>query len=276
MYIQATNLSFAYREGSENVINNLSLQIEKGSFTVILGRNGSGKSTLAKLLCGMLMPSSGSVTVDGLSTSDEENGFEIRKRCGMVFQNPDNQLVSGVVDEDVAFAPENLGFPREKILSTVEECLKTVDMLEYRHHATHKLSGGQKQRIAIAGILAMDPMCIVFDEATAMLDPTGRREICAAMRRLNREKGITVIAITHYMDEAAAADRIVVLEKGSIYMDGTPRQIFSQVDKMNLARLSVPQVTQLIHLLNAEGEHFDNGIITEAEAADALERRIRR
>ena len=206
MFIEAKGVGFSYSPEDEKVLNGIDINIEKGSYTAILGHNGCGKSTLAKLLCGILLPTEGKVCVDGLDTVDEENSFEIRKKCGMVFQNPDNQLVASVVEEDVAFAPENLGLPREEIRRRVDKALETVGMTDYAKHATYKLSGGQKQRIAIAGILAMSPECIIFDEATAMLDPTGRKDLVSAMKRLNREIGITVVTITHYMNEAVEAD----------------------------------------------------------------------
>ena len=205
-FIEAKGLEFAYSPEEEKVINSIDLNIERGSYVAILGHNGCGKSTLAKLLCGILLPTSGSVLVDGMDTNDDDLAFEIRKKCGMVFQNPDNPLVASIVEEDIAFAPENLGLPREEIRARVDAALKTVGLEEYAEHATYKLSGGQKQRIAIAGILAMSPECIVFDEATAMLDPNGRKDIVAAMKRLNNEHGMTVITITHYSNEAIDAD----------------------------------------------------------------------
>ena len=198
----------------------------RGKFITFEGCDGCGKSTLAKLLCGILEPTEGQILVDGMDTANEDSSFDIRKRCGMVFQNPDNQLVASIVEEDVAFAPENLGLPREEIRKRVDDALSTVDMTEYAKHSTHKLSGGQKQRIAIAGILAMSPECIVFDEATAMLDPSGRKEIVAAMKRLNREIGITVVTITHYMNEAVEADRIIVMKNGTIFAEGTPEELY--------------------------------------------------
>ncbi len=270
-FIQIDNLSFRYRADETPVLENLSLSFEKGSYTAILGHNGSGKSTLAKLICGILTPTVGSITVAGMNTSDEEALPKLRETCGMIFQNPDNQLVAGIVEEDVAFAPENLGCPREEIRRRVDEALETVSMTEYARHGTTKLSGGQKQRIAIAGVLAMQPDCILFDEATAMLDPTGRREIAAAMKKLNREKNITVITITHYMAEAIEADRVVVLDHGRLLMDGTPREVFSHVKELQAAALSVPQVTELMHLLSEDGYPFPNGILHTMEAADALE-----
>lgn len=274
-FIEAKNVYFKYRENEAEVIRNISLSIEKGSYTAILGHNGSGKSTLAKLLCGILQPTSGTVTVGGLDTRNEENSYKIRETCGMVFQNPDNQIVASVVEEDVAFAPENLGVDPAEIRRIVDNCLKTVGMEEYARHSTYKLSGGQKQRIAIAGVLAMNPKCIIFDEATAMLDPTGRKDITAAMKKLNREKGITVVTITHYMNEAVEADRVIVLNKGEIFLDGTPKEIFSEVEKLKSVSLSVPQVTELLYLLNKDGYAFPKGILHTMEAAEVIEHKVR-
>ncbi len=274
-FIETRGLKFAYSPEEPYVLNGIDIKIEKGSYTAILGHNGCGKSTLAKLLCGILLPNEGQVLVDGMDTADEENSFEIRKKCGMVFQNPDNQLVASVVEEDVAFAPENLGFSREEIRKRVDMALETVDMTEYAQHSTYKLSGGQKQRIAIAGILAMTPECIVFDEATAMLDPTGRKEIVAAMKRLNREMGITVVTITHYMNETVEADRIIVMNQGQVIADGTPTEIFTQVEKMKEVSLAVPQVTELMYLLEQDGHKLPRGILHAMDAADELERFLR-
>lgn len=270
-FIEARGVEFSYSPDEEKVINGIDLKIEKGSYVAILGHNGCGKSTLAKLLCGIIMPSEGQILVDGLDTADEEKAFDIRKKCGMVFQNPDNQLVASIVEEDVAFAPENLGLPREEIRRRVDLALQTVDMTSYAKHATYKLSGGQKQRIAIAGILAMSPECIIFDEATAMLDPTGRKEIVAAMKKLNREIGITVVTITHYMNEAVEADRIIVMNKGEIIADGAPSEIFSQVEKLKAVSLAVPQVTELMYLLEQDGHKLPRGVLHAMDAADALE-----
>ena len=269
-FIEARGVEFAYSPEDPLVINGIDLKIEKGSYVAILGHNGCGKSTLAKLLCGILLPTEGQILVDGMDVSDSEHAFDIRKKCGMVFQNPDNQLVASVVEEDIAFAPENLGLPREEIRRRVDMALETVDMTDYARHATYKLSGGQKQRIAIAGILAMQPECIVFDEATAMLDPTGRKEIAAAMKRLNKEMGITVVTITHYMNEAIEADRIIVMNQGEIIADGTPEEIFSQVDKLKALRLDVPQVTLLAHELQKRGVDLPDGILTIQELVEAL------
>lgn len=269
-FIEARGVEFAYSPEDEKVIKGIDLKIEKGSYVAILGHNGCGKSTLAKLLCGILAPNGGQILVDGMDTADEELSFDIRKKCGMVFQNPDNQLVASVVEEDVAFAPENLGLPREEIRARVDKALETVDMTAYAKHAAHKLSGGQKQRIAIAGILAMSPECIVFDEATAMLDPSGRKEIVAAMKKLNAEIGITVVTITHYMNEAVEADRIIVMNRGEIIADGTPKEIFSEVEKLNSVALSVPQVTELMYLLEKDGHDLPRGVLHAMEAADVI------
>ncbi len=276
MFITAKDLGFGYDQTSKKVIDGLDLEIEKGTFTAIIGHNGSGKSTLAKLLCGILTPTSGKVTVGGFDTSDTEHAHDIRRMCGMVFQNPDNQIVAGIVEEDVAFAPENLGLPSQEIRRRVDEALKTVGMTEYAHHPAHKLSGGQKQRIAIAGMLAMQPECIVFDEATAMLDPVGRREINAVMRDICRQKGITVITITHYMNEAADADRVIVLDRGRLMLDGAPREVFSQVEALKKTGLSVPQVTELMYMLELEGIDAPHGILHAMEAADFIERNIKK
>ena len=273
VFISAQGLEFAYSPESAPVIKGLDIEIEKGSYTAVLGHNGCGKSTLAKLLCGLLVPTGGSVFVDGIYTSNEERIFEVRRKCGMVFQNPDNQLVNSIVEDDVAFAPENLGVPRKEIRRRVDEALATVDMSEYAHHSANKLSGGQKQRVAIAGVLAMGPECMIFDEATAMLDPTGRREIIAAMKRLNREMGLTVIAITHYMSEAVEADRIIVMNGGKIAADGTPAEIFSQVEMLKEISLSVPQVTELLYELELDGLDMPRGILHTMEAADEIEKR---
>lgn len=275
-YIEVKNLCFSYdeEEGGVRIFDNLSLSFEKGTYNAILGRNGSGKSTLAKLLCGILQPQSGSITVGGYSTADEEELYKLRRSCGMIFQNPDNQIVASVVEEDVAFAPENLGIEPKEIRRRVDEALKAVGMSEYAKHATYKLSGGQKQRVAIAGVLAMMPDCIIFDEATAMLDPIGRRDIIAAMHRLNKERGITVINITHYMNEAAEADRIVVLDKGGVLMDGTPVQVFSQGESLRSANLATPQITELCDMLTQAGIEMPKGILHTMEAASAIENYI--
>lgn len=264
-FIQTEKLTYNYEGSLIPAVKGVTLSFEKGSYTAIIGHNGSGKSTLAKLLCGIFAPTGGKVFVDGMDTADEKKQDGIREKCGMVFQNPDNQIVSSVVEEDVAFAPENLGVEPTEIRKRVDEALAAVGMTEYANHSTYKLSGGQKQRVAIAGILAMDPECIIFDEATAMLDPAGRREISAAMNELNK-RGITVITVTHHMNEAAMADRIVVMNKGEVAMDGTPREIFARVDELRALSLSVPQVTELLYDLGLpEALHA-------SEAADIIQK----
>ena len=254
--IKTENLRFTYAEAGEVnplVLDGVSLNIETGTFVAVLGHNGSGKSTLAKHLNAILLPSGGKVYVDGIDTMDEERLLDIRRTVGMVFQNPDNQIVANVVEEDVAFAPENLGVPPEEIRRRVDDALKTVGMYEYREHAPHKLSGGQKQRVAIAGIIAMETKCIVLDEPTAMLDPRGRTEVMETIQRLNREKGITIVLITHYMDEAVQAGRVVVMDEGNILRDGTPREVFADVEFLKRHDLDVPQATELSYRLAAAG-----------------------
>lgn len=277
--ISCENVSFGYDSGESDeqnkAVKNVSLSIERGSFVAILGRNGSGKSTLAKLMNGILTPASGTVTVDGLETSKEENLLPIRRRVGMVFQNPDNQLVSNLVEEDVAFGPENLGIPSQEIRQRVDDALEAVGMAQFAKHSPHKLSGGQKQRIAIAGILAMKPECILFDESTAMLDPYGRKEIMDTILKLNREENITAVLITHHMDEAVQADRVIVMENGSVAKDGKPEEIFSDVPFLHGTGLDAPQVTELIHLLSedpvlAERFEFPKGILTVEDAAEFI------
>ena len=252
------------------VFDGLDFTVEQGSFVAVLGRNGCGKSTLAKHLNAILLPSGGRVLVYGMDTRQEENLIPIRQRVGMVFQNPDNQIVSNVVEEDVAFAPENLGVPPEEIRRRVDEALKLVGMYEYREHAPHLLSGGQKQRIAIAGVIAMMPQCIVLDEPTAMLDPQGRREVVETAHRLNREKGITVVLITHHMAEAIDADRVVVMSEGSIVADGKPQDIFEQVDLLHQVGLTVPETTQLLSALQAEGENLSLRALSVEACAQQL------
>jgi energy-coupling factor transport system ATP-binding protein len=267
--IEIQHLSYAYptEEGevAENVVKDITLNIKDGEFTAVLGHNGSGKSTLAKTLNAILLPTDGDVTVYGMNTNDEEKTFDIRKTVGMVFQNPDNQIVATLVLEDVAFALENLGVEPKEMLERAENALKAVDMYDYRNHAVHKLSGGQKQRVAIAGVIAMRPKCIVLDEPTAMLDPKGRREVMSTLRKLNADFGITIILITHFMDEATQANRVIVMDKGKILLDDTHREILSQVDLLKSVGLSVPQVTDFAHQLNLPGK-----IITENEHVDAL------
>lgn len=250
--IEIKNLKFEFNDsenGAEKVIDDLNLSIERGSFTVILGHNGSGKSTLAKLLNGLLKPTEGTVLINGIATDNPDKEIEIKRTVGLVFQNPDNQLIASVVEEDVAFGPENLGLEPTEIRRRVDEALKSVDMYEFRDFAPNKLSGGQKQRVAIAGIIAMRPECIVLDEPTAMLDPSGRREVINTILRLNKEMGITVILITHYMDEAEFADRVIIMDDGQIVKDGTAADIFSNVGVLEKSRLSVPQTTELLNKL---------------------------
>ncbi|MDE6923934.1 MAG: energy-coupling factor transporter ATPase [Acetatifactor sp.] len=259
-------------EGITTAVDHVSLDIEQGQFIAILGHNGSGKSTLAKHINAILTPSEGTVWVDGMDTAREDNVWEIRQAAGMVFQNPDNQIIGQVVEEDVGFGPENMGIPTKEIWERVEESLKAVGMYAYRKYSPNKLSGGQKQRVSIAGVFAMHPKCIVLDEPTAMLDPNGRKEVIRAVRGLNQVEGVTVILITHYMEEIIHADRVFVMDKGRIAMEGTPRQIFSQVERLQELRLDVPQVTLLAHELQKRGIALPNGILTIGELADALER----
>ncbi|WP_300260607.1 energy-coupling factor transporter ATPase [Clostridium sp.] len=272
--IKSEDLVFKYvnaEEQSEKVaINHVSMEVKKGEFLVILGHNGSGKSTMAKHMNALLLPSGGKMYVDGLDTSDIENLWEVRRRAGMVFQNPDNQLVATIVEEDVAFGPENLGIDPNEIRERVDDSLKAVGMYEYRKHAPHLLSGGQKQRIAIAGILAMRPKCIVLDEPTAMLDPSGRNEVMQTIKEVNKKFGITIILITHYMDEAAQADRIIVMDKGEKVMEGVPREIFSQVEKIKSIGLDVPQVTELAYELQKDGVDISTEILNIDEMVNAL------
>lgn len=270
--IQASQLSFCYvyDDKSNQALRCIDLQIQKGEFVAIVGRNGSGKSTLAKHFNALLTPSSGTVIVDGIKTSEQGLVFEIRRRVGMVFQNPDNQLVATMVEEDVAFAPENLGVDPKEIRSRVDASLQEVGMYDYRRHAPSQLSGGQKQRVAIAGILAMQPECILLDEATAMLDPQGRREVMDVVHRLNREQGATIVHITHFMEEAALADRVVVVENGSVLLEGSPKEVFSRADLLEQAGLNVPQATRLIHELAAQGTLPAQTVLTEDECFKTL------
>ena len=274
--ICANNITFQYepQEGklAVPVFEDLSLSIEEGSFVAVLGHNGSGKSTLAKHFNAILLPQGGSVTVFGLDTSDEELLLNVRRTVGMVFQNPDNQIVSNVVEEDVAFAPENLGVDPQKIRQRVDDALRQVGMYEFREHAPHLLSGGQKQRIAIAGVIAMRPKCIVLDEPTAMLDPQGRREVLSTISALCRENGITVVLITHHMTEAALADRIVVMAEGRIIADGTPRQVFSQPERLDAVGLCAPQTIQLLYALDQAGCGLPLDALSVEECADAIYR----
>ena len=275
-FLEAKNVVFSYVNESEEppvkteVLHGVSLSVKKGEFVAVLGHNGSGKSTLAKCFNAINIPDSGTITVAGMSTEDEEKLLDIRKTAGMVFQNPDNQIVATIVEEDCAFALENLGVEPAEIRRRVDEALKTVGMYEYRMHAPHKLSGGQKQRVAIAGILAMKPDCILLDEPTAMLDPRGRKEVMETIKRLNREQGVTIVLITHYMEEAAQAERVVVIDGGNILMDGTPREIFPQVEKLKSIGLDVPQATELVWRLRQRGYDLPADIITEEECAEAI------
>ena len=257
---------------TSRALNGVDISVQEGQFIAILGHNGSGKSTLAKHLNAILLPTGGTVWVDGMDTKDEEKILAIRQTAGMVFQNPDNQIIASVVDEDVAFGPENMGIPTEEIRKRVEESLKSVGMWEHRDHSPNRLSGGQKQRVAIAGVMAMEPKCIVLDEPTAMLDPVGRKEVLRAALKLNKDKGETVILITHYMEEVVEADRVIVMDQGEILLQGTPREVFSQVDLLKEHRLDVPQVTMLAHELKKQGFDLPDGVLTVQELADALER----
>ena len=271
--ISAENLSFKYEtEGNSFVLDKLNINIKEGEFVAILGHNGCGKSTLAKHFNGLLLPIGGNVLVGGLNTKDEDMLWEIRKRVGMVFQNPDNQIVATVVEEDVAFAPENLGIPSAEIRKRVDDALKVVDMYRFRKHAPHLLSGGQKQRVAIAGAIAMRPECIVMDEPTAMLDPKGRSEVIDTILKLKNEEKMTVVLITHFMEEAALADRVVVMDKGNIVMDDCPKKVFSQVKKIKELGLDVPQVTELLYELNRTGLDINYDILTVNECADEIMR----
>lgn len=268
--IETRELSFRYSEDSPLALEDVTLSIEEGSFTAVLGHNGSGKSTFAKHLNAILLPSGGKVYVGGIDTADESRLFDIRKTAGMVFQNPDNQIVANVVEEDVAFACENMGLPPEEIRRRVDESLAAVGMSDHAKSAPHLLSGGQKQRVAIAGILAMQPRCIVMDEPTAMLDPSGRAEVMAAIQRLNRKMGVTVVLITHHMDEAAAAQRVIVMKQGRVALDGTPRQIFSQVERMRELSLSVPQTVELLYTLDRDGAGLSLEALSVEECADEI------
>lgn len=278
--VKAENLKFEYVKLNEEgkvestlkAVDGVSLEVEPGQFIAILGHNGSGKSTLAKHLNAILVPTEGTLYVDGKDTKDPENLWEIRQTAGMVFQNPDNQIIGTIVDEDVAFGPENMGVPKEEIWRRVEKSLKSVGMWEYRSHSPNKLSGGQKQRVAIAGVVAMQPKCIVLDEPTAMLDPNGRKDVIHTVMELNREEKVTVILITHYMEEVIHADKVIVMDDGKVVMQGTPREIFSQVEKLKSLRLDVPQVTLLAHELKKEGLDLPDGILSIGELTEALEK----
>lgn len=278
--IKTSKLIFDYirKDEEENIeeikraIDGVSLDLEKGQFIAILGHNGSGKSTFAKQLNAILLPTEGTVWIQDLDTSREENLWEVRKKTGMVFQNPDNQIIGQVVEEDVGFGPENMGVPTKEIWERVEESLKTVGMLQFRKSSPNHLSGGQKQRVSIAGVIAMHPKCIIFDEPTAMLDPNGRKEVIRAARALNDVEKITIILITHYMEEVIYADKVFVMDKGHVEMSGTPKEIFSQVDKLKELRLGVPQVTLLAHELKKSGLPIKDGILTKEEFVEELKR----
>ena len=281
-YISVQNVTFQYESqddtetvSKKQVLNDISLEIKKGEFVAILGHNGSGKSTIAKHLNAMLLPSSGKVFIDGMDTADEKLTYDIRRKVGLVLQNPDNQLVASIVEEDVAFGPENLGVPSDEIRERVDEALKAVDMVDYRLHAPHKLSGGQKQRVAIAGIIAMKPDCIVLDEPTAMLDPKGRQEVMDTILKLNRENGITIVMITHYMEEAVLADKVYVIDNGKMLTSGIPREVFSQVELLKKHRLDVPQATELCHKLRACGVEIKELPLTEKECTSMLKEVLR-
>lgn len=276
--IRAAKLGFDYfryeEEGAEpeanRAIDDVNLDIQAGQFIAVLGHNGSGKSTLAKHINGLLVPTEGTLWVDNMDTSEEEDIWKIRQKAGMVFQNPDNQIIGSVVEEDVGFGPENIGVPTEEIWKRVDESLQATGMVAYRHHSPNKLSGGQKQRVAIAGVMAMRPECIVLDEPTAMLDPNGRKEVLKAVRELNEKEGVTVILITHYMEEVVFADHVFVMDQGHVVMQGTPREVFSRVEELKALRLDVPQVTLLAHELKQAGVEIPDGILTIEELVDAL------
>lgn len=277
-FITAQNLVFSYAEDDDKqlnteekkVLNDVSFTVKKGEFVALLGHNGCGKSTVSKHLNSMILPDSGKVYIDSLDTSAQSDEFEVRRKVGLVLQNPDNQLVASIVEEDVAFGPENLGIAPDEIRKRVDFALKAVDMYEYRNQPPHKLSGGQKQRVAIAGIIAMEPECIVLDEPTAMLDPKGREEVMSTIMRLNKEEGITVVLITHYMDEAVKADRVIVMDDGKVLTQGTPQDVFTQVELLKRHRLDVPQVTELCYKLRACGVDIDNLCLSTDECIDKL------
>lgn len=278
--VQAKDLTFEYIrrdeegnvEGITTAVDNVNIDIKAGDFVAVLGHNGSGKSTFAKHLNALVMPTEGTVYVDGMDTRETENTLKVRQTAGMVFQNPDNQIVGTLVDEEVGFGPENIGVPTEEIWERVEKSLKAVGMYKFRNASPNKLSGGQKQRVAIAGIVAMKPKCIVLDEPTAMLDPLGRKEVIHVLHELNKKEGVTIILITHYMEEVIDADHVYVMDKGRLVMDGTPRQIFSQVDKLKELRLDVPQVTELAYELKKSGLAIKDGIIRNEELVEELKR----
>lgn len=275
--IQVQNVVFRYpgEEALPPALDGTTLEIAEGEFVVVLGHNGSGKSTLAKHLNGILIPNEGCVLVDGMDTRDEEKRLDIRRTVGMVFQNPDNQMVASIVEDDVAFAPENLGFPPEEIRARVDEALRLVDMYDYRRHAPHLLSGGQKQRVAIAGVIAMRPRCIVLDEPTAMLDPAGRREVMGTIKRLCRENGVTIVLITHHMNEAVGADRVIVMSDGQVVREGEPRAVFSDVEALKSRGLTVPDTTELLYALEQAGLALPKGALTVEECAQAIAAALR-
>lgn len=272
--IKIDNVTYEYKSYIEDeivaAVKNLSLEVKKGEFLVVLGHNGSGKSTLAKMMNGLLLPTSGDIYVMGMNTKDEEKIWDIRQKAGIVFQNPDNQIVATIVEEDVAFGPENQGIDPAEIRKRVDESLAIVEMSDYKKHAPHLLSGGQKQRVAIAGILAMRPDCIILDEPTSMLDPIGRIEVMNTIKKLNKEEGKSIVLITHYMDEAVQGDRVVVMEKGEIKLEGTPREVFSQVEKIKELGLDVPQVTELAYELRKEGINITNDVLSVEELLETL------
>ncbi len=279
-FIQIEHLTFAYEKGpdAKKILKDLSFTVDRGSFVAVLGHNGSGKSTLAKLLNMIESPTEGKITVGGMDLTDpemtEEQMIDVRRKIGMVFQDPDDQLVATIVEEDVAFGPENLGIEPKEIRRRVDEALDTVGMKQYARHAPHQLSGGQKQRVAIAGILAMRPECIIFDESTAMLDPYGRKDVMDTMLHLNKDEGITILTITHNMEEAVYADRVIVIDDGRIVLDGTPKEVFSRVETLHSFGLDVPQVTEVFYELNLSGYALPSDILTEKEGADAIVRAL--
>lgn len=269
-YIVTEGVWFRYADDGEEILKDINLKVNKGEFLAVLGHNGCGKSTLAKLFNALILPHKGRVLVNGTDTQDEDKRYEVRRQVGLVLQNPDNQIVASIVEEDVAFGPENLGVSPQEIRKRVDTALKTVGMLEYKNHSSYRLSGGQKQRIAIAGMLAMQPECIVLDEPTSMLDPGGRDEVLETIMRLNREKGITVVLITHFMDEAVLADRVVVMDKGRILLEGKSREVFSQVELLRKHELSVPQGTELVYRLKQQKFRVPEGVLTQEECIAAV------
>ncbi len=273
--ITATDVVFRYEDDAADALCGVGLEVKRGEFVALLGHNGSGKSTFARHLNAILLPSGGKVLVDGMDTADEETLLQLRSTVGLVFQNPDNQMVAAIVEEDVAFGPENLGIKNPELRQRVDDALRAVGMYEYRRHAPHKLSGGQKQRVAIAGILAMRPKCLVLDEPTAMLDPGGRAEVMSAVRRLCDEQGVTIVLITHYMDEAAMADRVVVMHEGSVLTEGRPAEVFARTELLRSHGLDVPQPVELAELLRARGYDLPEGILTPEQCADAIEALLR-